>query len=114
MKYNAESFKKTIQHLVNNNKYKASEGRTCAVASIANIRDGLIDDLFKPEMADDEEVTLSKADIKESFKELLSDIVKEGAKDGFCANTSQAAKAAGFKSEAVALADVDKALGGIL
>lgn len=113
MKYNAELFKKTIQTLVNDKKLKASEGKTCALASVVCIREGLIDDLFGNVEDPEKEESFSVNDLRECFAELMKQIASEGSKDGFCANASQAAKSAGFKSENVALADVDKLLADV-
>lgn len=80
---------------------KPASGMPTAIASLRYTRDELLDDLFgsTPEelakMTDEDKAFALS--IRESFKELINAISKEGVHDGFASNASAAAKAAGFK-----------------
>lgn len=99
MKYDKTKWIECVKKVVAELKTKKpTQSKVCAIATARYIRDGLLDDLFstKPgekRTKEDEEQVVA---IRESFKELITQLNTDGAEAGFASNTSAASKAAGF------------------
>jgi len=109
MKYNkndhVESIKTTVTDLKSN---KPTEGRVTAIADLRCLRKWLVAELTS---ADGSKQLFGKVTpevekwIKSSFLEIIQQVQKEGATEGFMSNGSAAAKAAGFKPDDTAAVD---------
>lgn len=109
MKYDKAKWIATVQKAVVDLKAATpSAGKPTAIAAIRYMRDGLLDDIAggrKPEDLDEAEKD-SIQSIKDGMNELIAQISKDGASEGFASNASAAAKAAGFKSTSDAMVEV--------
>lgn len=104
MVYKKEAWETAIKTAVKDlNTDKPTAGKVCAIASLRYLRDGLIADHTK---ADGTKVEFTEESIRESFRELIKSVSKDGADSGFLSNASAAAKAAGYKSESAAVSEL--------
>ncbi len=100
-----DAVKKAVKDL---NTSAATSGKVCAIATIRYIRDGMVDDIVgdKPIAQYTDEDNAMIATVKETINELIQQVSKEGAENGFASNASAAAKAAGFKTTAESVAEI--------
>lgn len=98
MKFNSEKWIAQYKASTAKLSLPASAGMVCVHATLASIRDGLMDDFGKDSLA-------AKA-VKESIGELWKSLTEAKTLAGFASNASGAAAAAGLK--------VDKASANIV
>lgn len=97
MTYKKDKWIEYVKKAVEDTKALPSSGKVCAIAAIRYMRDGLTDDIG--ETSDDDKAFCTT--IRDCMNELIKEVNKSGASDGFASNASAAAKAAGFKGQAV-------------